>query len=206
MAELPMTRPSLLVRLRDACDKEAWRQFVNVYSPVVYGYARKRGLQDADAADLTQEVLRTVSEAVGRLDYDPRRGSFSGWLFTLAHHRLHDFLAGQRRHGRGSGDSAMQQVLEAQPARAEDSALWAREYQQRLFRLAVEQVRPDFHPATWQAFWQTAVEGQCGKTVAQQLGMSVAAVYLAKSRVMARVRKQVQQLEGDGALVAGDAS
>src|SRR5262249_14213657 len=120
--------------------------------------------------------------------------------------RLHDFLAGQRRQGRGSGDSAMQQMLEAHPARAEDSALWAREYQQRLFRLAAEQLRPEFHRATWQAFWQTAVEGQCGKQVAKQLGMTVAAVYLAKSRVMARVRKQVQQLEADGALVAGEAS
>ncbi len=206
MAELPGTRPSLLVRLRDARDKEAWHQFVKVYSPVVYGYARKRGLQDADAADLTQEVLRTVAGAVGRLDYDPRRGSFSGWLFTLAHHRLHDLLAGQRRPGRGSGDSAAQRVLDAQPARADDTALWAREYQQRLFRLAAEQVRPAFHAPTWQAFWQTAVEGQSGKQVASQLGMTVAAVYLAKSRVMARLREQVRQMEEEGTLFPGDAS
>ncbi|HEV3259784.1 MAG TPA: sigma-70 family RNA polymerase sigma factor, partial [Gemmataceae bacterium] len=103
MAELPTTRPSLLVRLRDARDIEAWRQFVQLYGPVVYAYGRRRGLQDADAADLTQEVLRAVSTAVTRLEYDRQRGSFGGWLFTVAHHKLHDLLARQRRPGQGSG-------------------------------------------------------------------------------------------------------
>src|SRR5262249_53140816 len=111
MAELPTTRPSLLVRIRDAQDMDAWRQFVQVYGPVVYNYGRKHGLQDADAADLAQEVLRAVSPAVGRLDYDRRRGSFSGWLFTLAHHKLHDLLARHKRHGRGSGESGVQARL-----------------------------------------------------------------------------------------------
>src|SRR5437762_5041573 len=117
MDESPLTRPSLLVRIRDPRDAEAWSQFVDVYAPLVYGYARKRGLQDADAADLTQEVLRAVAAAIGRLDYDPQRGSFCGWLFTLAHHRLHDLVASQRRQCRGSGDSGTQLLLEAQPAR-----------------------------------------------------------------------------------------
>src|SRR5262249_24828175 len=76
MAEIPPTRASLLVRLRDPQDEEAWTQFVQRYAPVVYGYARKQGLQDADAADLTQDVLRAVVGAVGRLEYDPARGSF----------------------------------------------------------------------------------------------------------------------------------
>jgi RNA polymerase sigma-70 factor (ECF subfamily) len=197
MAELPATRASLLLRIRDPRDKEAWRQFVQIYAPVVYGYARGRGLQDADAADLTQEVLRGVSAAAGRLNYDPQRGSFCAWLFTVAHHKLHDLLARQRRQGRGSGDSGVQDLLEAQPARDEDRSLWDREYEQRLFRWAAEQVRDHFHDSTWQAFWQTAVEGQSGQEVARRLGISVAAVYLAKSRVMARLREQIRQLEGD---------
>src|SRR5689334_15164002 len=108
MADLPTTRASLLVRIRDARDREAWGQFVQVYGPVVYGYARKRGLQDADAADLTQDVLRAVSAAAGRLDYDPRRGSFCGWLFTLAHHKLYDLLACRRRQGQGCGGTTAQ--------------------------------------------------------------------------------------------------
>jgi RNA polymerase sigma-70 factor (ECF subfamily) len=115
MVEMPATRPSLLVRIRDARDREAWQQFVQVYGPVVYGYGRKRGLQDADAADLTQEVLHAVSTAARRLHYDRRRGSFGGWLFIVAHHKLHDLLTRQRRAGRGSGDSGVQAWLEEQP-------------------------------------------------------------------------------------------
>src|SRR5207302_6943832 len=104
MTRPPTTRPSLLVRLRDTRDGEAWRQFVRLYAPLVYRYARRKGLQDADAADLTQDVLRAVSAAAGRLAYDPARGTFRGWLFTLAHHRLYDFLSRRRRPGHGSGD------------------------------------------------------------------------------------------------------
>jgi RNA polymerase sigma-70 factor (ECF subfamily) len=195
MAEPPPTRASLLLRIRDAGDQEAWQDFARIYAPVVYGYARRHGLQDADAADLAQEVLRGVS--VARLDYDPGRGSFRGWLFTLAHHRLHDFLARQRRPGRGSGDSGVQDLLEQQPAREEDRSLWDREYERRLFHWAAEQVRGRFRDTTWQAFWLTAVEGHSPREVAGRLGMTLAAVYLARNRVMARLREQVRQLEGD---------
>jgi RNA polymerase sigma-70 factor (ECF subfamily) len=197
MAELPITRASLLVRIRNAQDQEAWRHFVRIYAPVVYGYARKSGLQDADAADLTQEVLRAVSAAAGQLNYDPKRGSFRSWLFTVAHHKICDLLAQQRRQGRGTGGARVQEMLEAQTAPSEDKALWEKEYEQRLFNWAAEQVRDRFHDATWQAFWQTAVEGKSGKEVAERLGMTVAAVYLAKSRVMARLREQIQQLDAD---------
>jgi RNA polymerase sigma factor (sigma-70 family) len=194
MAELPTTRPSLLVRIRDAGDGEAWRQFVQAYGPVVYGYGRKRGLQDADAADLTQEVLRAVAGSVGRLDYDRDRGSFRGWLFTLAHHKLHDLLA-RRRNGRGAEDTGVQAWLEEQPAPEEDLALWDQEYERRLFARAAEQVRGDFHETTWQAFWRTAVDGRPVRDVAGELGLTAAAVYLARSRVMARLRGRIQELE-----------
>src|SRR5262245_30775776 len=122
MDDLPDTRPSLLIRIRDVQDRAAWRQFVHIYAPVVYCYARKRGLQDADAADLSQDVLRAVVTAIGRLDYDPQRGSFASWLFTIARRKLHDALA--RRPARGSGDTGVQARLEHQPDREEDTALW----------------------------------------------------------------------------------
>src|ERR671936_1315111 len=102
MPEPPTTRASLLVRIRDPHDTEAWRQFVQLYASVVYGYARKRGLQDADAADLMQEVFRAVASAAGRLDYDPKRGTFRGWLYTVTRNKLYTFLDGQRRHTRGT--------------------------------------------------------------------------------------------------------
>ena len=90
MTQSDATRPSLLVRIRDARDREAWGQFVEVYAPLVYDMARRRGLQDADAADLTQDVLRSVAGAIGRLDYDPRRGTFRSWLFSVAQNTLID--------------------------------------------------------------------------------------------------------------------
>lgn len=198
MEESPVTRASLLVRIRDPHDAEAWRQFVDVYAPVVYGFARKRGLQDADAADLMQEVFRSVSGAAGRLQYDPKRGSFRGWLYTVTRNKLYSFLEAQRRHPRGSGDSGAQERLEGQAAGGEDAAeLWDREYERRLFAWATEQVRGEFQQATWQAFWLTAVEGKNAKEVSGLLGMSPGAIYVAKSRVLARLKEQVQQIQDD---------
>ena len=198
MSDSPATRPSLLVRIRDARDDAAWSQFVEIYAPLVYGFARKHGLQDADAADLTQDVLRAVSGAVRDLDYDSRRGSFRGWLFTVARNKLRNFLASRKRTDQGSGDTDTHKRLQEVPApEADSSAWWDQEYERQLFSWAVEQVRGGFQDSTWQAFWQTAVEGKSGKEVARALGLSVAAVYLAKGRVMARLKEQIRQVQGD---------
>jgi RNA polymerase sigma factor (sigma-70 family) len=192
MGKSEITRPSLLVRIRDGGDDEAWRQFVALYAPMVYGFARRSGLQDTDAADVTQDVLRTVSSAAGRLDYDPRRGSFRGWLFTVTRNTLRNALVRRRRQVQGSGDTAVQDLLESQPAEDEDeAALWDREYQRRRLHWAAEQVRGEFQESTWQAFWHVAIEGQAPREVAEALGMTVGAVYIAKSRVTARLRAQV---------------
>jgi RNA polymerase sigma-70 factor (ECF subfamily) len=199
MTESPTTRVSLLVRLRDPQDREAWAQFVDLYAPLVYGFARKRGLQDADAADLTQVVLRAVSAAAGRLEYDPQRGSFRGWLFTIVRNRLRNFLAARRPGlNQGSGDEAVQRLLEAQEApQADPAQLWEQEWERQLFAWAAAQLKPRFHEATWQAFWQTAVEGRRPLDVARALGVNQAAVYLARSRVMARLRELIRHVEDD---------
>jgi RNA polymerase sigma-70 factor (ECF subfamily) len=198
MEETPATRASLLVRLRDPHDKDAWRQFTQVYASLVYGFARQRGLQDADAADLMQEVFRTVAGSIGRLDYDPQRGSFRGWLYTVTRNKLYNFLDGRRRRERGSGDPATQDLLDEQPGREDGTAdLWDREYERRVFAWAVDQVRGEFQETTWQAFWLTAVEGQGAKEAGAKLGLSPGAVYVAKSRVLARLREQVRQLEDE---------
>src|SRR5947199_835828 len=110
MGDSLTTRPSLLVRLRDARDAAAWARFVDVYAPLVYGFARKHGLQDADAADLTQDVLRRVSQAAGRLEYDPERGSFRGWLFTVVRNALRTFLDRQARQCQGAGGTDAHQL------------------------------------------------------------------------------------------------
>lgn len=194
MSDAPTTRPSLLLRLRDPRDGVAWTRFVDVYAPLVYGFGRKHGLQDADAADLTQDVLRAVAASVGRLEYDPQRGSFRGWLFTIARNKLRNLLAARTRHVQGTGDTGVQQQLQEQPDDAETTA-WDREFAQRLFAWAAEQVRGSFQETTWQAFWQTAVEGKKPGDVAAALGISIGAVYIARSRVLARLREQVQELQ-----------
>jgi RNA polymerase sigma-70 factor (ECF subfamily) len=198
MVESPATRASLVLRLRDTSDHEAWQQFVDVYSSLIYGFLRRRGLQDADAADLMQDVLRSVSSAADRLDYDPQRGSFRGWLFTITRNKMNTFLSRQRRQARGTGDSAVQALLE-QGASHSDESEWDEEYQRRIFHWAAEQVRDDFGENTWQAFWLSAVEGKNAKEISTELDMSVGAIYVAKSRVLARIKETVLQLEGEEA-------
>jgi RNA polymerase sigma-70 factor (ECF subfamily) len=195
MADIPLTRASLLLRLRDAQDQGAWGEFVDLYAPLVYGYARKQGLQDADAADLTQEVLRSVAGAVGRLEYDPRKGAFRNWLFTVVRRKLSNWRASQANKPRASGDSATLDLLEQCPAPNGLEAQWEAEWERRLTAWACEQVRRDTTELTWQAFWRTAVDGRPGKQVAEELGLSVAAVYHARSRVLARLKELVRSAQ-----------
>jgi RNA polymerase sigma-70 factor (ECF subfamily) len=196
MAEIPPTRASLLLRLRDPHDEAAWSQFVELYTPLVYGYARNQGLQDADAADLSQEVLTAVAGAVGRLEYDPHRGSFRNWLFTVVRHKLSNWRAAQQNRVRGTGDTDTHQLLEMQPAPEGAEAEWDAEWERRLVAWGCEQLRRDITDLTWQAFWRTAIEGQPGKQVAADLGMTVVAVYHARSRVLARLKELIRSVQG----------
>jgi RNA polymerase sigma-70 factor (ECF subfamily) len=201
----PPTRPSLILRLRDPGDGAAWAEFIDLYGPLVYAYGRRRGLQDADAADLTQDVLRAVASAAGRFTYDPARGTFRGWLFTITRTRLLDFLRRVRPGEQGSGDTAVQRRLEATaeergaPGLAdEEGEEWDRAVRQRLVDWAAERIRDEFQPTTWQAFRLCAVEGRAPRETAATLGMSTGAVYAAKFRVLSRLRTEIERLQRDG--------
>jgi RNA polymerase sigma-70 factor (ECF subfamily) len=191
----PLTQKSLLIRVRNANDHEAWCRFVDTYGPVLYQYARRQGLQDADAADVTQDVLRRVANAMGDFRYDPGQGTFRGWLYTIARNSLRNFLASAARREKGTGNTQFHKLLEQLPDDKEDSKVWDEEYERHLLTVASEKIKSSFAESTWQAFWQTAVEAKDVKEVAQSLGMSVGAVYVAKSRVLARIRQEVDQLE-----------
>jgi RNA polymerase sigma-70 factor (ECF subfamily) len=195
MAESPTTKASLLVRIRDAGDSQAWAEFTALYAPLLYRWGRKYGLQDADAADLTQDVLRVVVSQARRFAYDPQRGSFRGWLFTVARNQLRKLAHGRRRQAPAGGDTEVYQALAEQPAPEAEAAAWDREYQERLFDWAADKVRGCVVDSTWRAFWRTAVEGQGAREVGAELGMSVGAVYIAKSRVLARIREEIQHLQ-----------
>lgn len=196
MADPPLTRVTLLARIRDGTNADAWREFLQLYGPVVYGFARNRGLQDADAADLMQEVLRSVARNASKLEYDPSRGTFRGWLYTVTRNKIYNFLTAGKNKAKAAGDDSAQERLEAIPNREDDGDdQWELEYQRRLSAQAMERVKHEFQPNTWKAFWGTAVDDRPAEQVGKELKMSVGAVYVAKSRVIARLRDEVKSME-----------
>jgi RNA polymerase sigma factor (sigma-70 family) len=201
----PATRHTLIVKLRDPADAGAWREFVSLYEPLIYGLARRKGLQDADARDLCQEVFRTVAQAIDRWDLDPALGSFRGWLSRIARNLLVNFLTRRPYRLRGSGSTSVQDWLEAQPAGDPSAtALFEAEYRRRLFRWAADEVKNEFTAKTWNAFWQTAVEGRPPGDVAAELGLSVGAVYIARSRALARLRHRIGQLGEEASAIISE--
>ncbi len=195
MDDAPVTRHSLLVKLRDPADEPAWREFVELYRPLIFRLARGQGLQHADADDLCQDVFRAVGRAVERWQPDASRGRFRCWLFTVARNlALNHLSRGKKHRGVGGEENPLAAVADPALTAAFDGA-----YRRRLFRWAADQVRDEFAATTRQAFWATAVEDRPASAVAADLGLSVGAVYVAKSRVLARLRGRVQQLGDDTA-------
>ena len=201
MAEPPLTRVTLLTRIRDGRDADAWREFVQLYGPVVYRFARNRGLQDADAADLMQDVLRSVARNAHRMEYDPKRGTFRGWLYTVTRNKIYNFLSAQRhrpaRHRRHRRPRAARRDPGPRGRTAGRTPSGRRSTSARLSARAMERVKDEFQPATWQAFWETAVEGKAAAEVGVGLKMTPGAVYVAKSRVLARLRDEVKKMMDD---------
>jgi RNA polymerase sigma-70 factor (ECF subfamily) len=193
MDQAPGTRISLIVKLRDPTDGAAWREFLAIYQPLIYRLARRRGLQDADARDLCQEVFQAVARAVER--WDPSICGFRQWLYRIARNLVVNFLTRPGHKRIGSGATSVQVLLESVVAPDPSAtALFETEYQMRLFLWASDEVREEFTPTTWQAFWKTAVEDRRAAVVAAELGLSVGAVYIARSRVLARIKKRIEQV------------
>jgi RNA polymerase sigma factor (sigma-70 family) len=191
----PLTRTSLVLQLREPTNHVAWQEFARLYGPVIYGFARKRGLQDADAADMMQDVLRSVSGAIGTLDYDRKRGSFRGWLFTITRNKIFNFLSARKIRPQGSGDTTTNKLLDQQPEADDGADTWELEYQRRIAAIAMEKIKSEFQEKSWQAFWRTAVEGIGAAEVSKEMGMSTGAIYVAKSRVLARLKEEVEALQ-----------
>jgi RNA polymerase sigma-70 factor (ECF subfamily) len=185
-----LPRATLRDGLKDGTGPGPWREFVGLYGPVVYGYARRRGLPDAAAAKLMQEVLRSVARA-GRREYDPARGTFRGWLYTVTRDEIDRFLEGQRTRPRVAGDVA------DPDGPADGDGNWDREYRRQLSARAVERVEHEFQPNIWRAFWRTAVEGRPVSDVGAELGMTSGAVYVARSQVLVRLREEIQILQAE---------
>ena len=199
MGASPTTRASLLLRLADADNQRAWAEFIELYEPLVHRLLRKSGLQDADLREVAQDVFVAVSRNVARFAPAHERGSFRGWLRTVTRNLLINLLEQRRRQlGAGTGSTDMIRLLQEVPAPdAESSVIVDAELRRRLFHHAADRVRKEFRPATWQAFWQTWVESEDVNDVCQRLGMTPGAVYIARSRIIARLRKEVERIEAE---------
>lgn len=202
----PETRPTLILRLRDHDDSEAWSTFAALYGPLIANFCRRAGLQEADARDVSQEALHAVAGAVRTFDYDPSRGAFHTWLLTFVRHRLQRFFRSRQRLpeplGSGIGEMAEENLHEPSGWQGpEEDEAWNADYRRIVFAWAKARVRDQVRGSTWEAFRRTALEGDDPETVAAELGLSVGAVYIAKSRVLARLKAAVDEIESDHPLL-----
>jgi RNA polymerase sigma factor (sigma-70 family) len=191
---MPATRLSLIVRLKSPADQQAWSEFVKIYAPVILTLARRRGLQDSDAQDIVQEVLGKVATTLTRWDSTAERGSFQGWLSKITHNLVIDFLRSRRRPHvpLNNLDTA---ILQTPDRESKESQIFLLERERQIFLWAAERVRQRCRPKNWDAFWKTAVLQQSVEMVAHELQIPRGVIYVARSRVMALIRSEVQDFE-----------
>jgi RNA polymerase sigma-70 factor (ECF subfamily) len=202
MTTWPNTRYSLLARLADADDGAAWRAFEAIYQPAIYRYARSRSLQEADALEVVQEVMLAVHRAVDGWKPSQRAGSFRAWLAEAARRLTLQTLRQRDKRDRAAGGAAARGALNEAVAPA-DAAATDNEHDDArrwLFFCAAACVEQEVQPATWRAFWLTAVDGRLAADAARELGLTVGNVYSAKCRVLERIRRRVAELESESEL------
>jgi RNA polymerase sigma-70 factor (ECF subfamily) len=168
---------------------------VDLYTPLIQGWLRRYDVRPEDAEDLTQEVLSVVVRELPRFEHDRRRGAFRCWLRTITIHRLRGFWRASRTRPAATGDRAVdEQLRQLEDPDSHLSRLWDEEHDQFVLRRLLELIEPDFTPSWWQAFRRVALGGERAAAVAADLGMTVNAVLLAKSRVLRRLREEARGL------------
>ena len=183
------TSVTLLHRLREPTNQSAWNQFVQLYTPLLFYWARKSGLLEPDAADLVQEVLCILVSKLPGFEYDATK-SFRAWLRTI----MLNIWRNRQRQQVVRSLVTNEDVLPDPPVPDDLLVLEEAEYRQQLVARAMEVMRAEFEPTTWKACWELAALGRPAGEVARELGLTVNAVYLAKSRVLARLRRELEGL------------
>ena len=186
------TSSTLLVRVK-ARDQEAWRRFVHLYGPLLYGWCRRFGLQDADAADVSQDVFQAAYESIHGFRHDRKGDSLRGWLFTVTRNRVLDFVRHSNRAPEVIGGSGVQAILLQVPDRYADSGSME-EDENVLVRRVVDMVLDECKEETRQAFLRVVIAKQEPANVAEDLGMTRNAVYLAKCHILRRIREELAEL------------
>lgn len=195
MTEFPDTQSLLLVNIQSLENREAWAEFVQIYRPVIYRMARRRGMQDADAQDLSQDVLLRISKSIDR--WEPQEGiRFRHWLRKVASNAILTAVTKSKLGGIVDGSAADQSLAEAPDVSAATRELQDECFRERFLRAAAV-VKVDVSPITWAAFERTVIQGQSCEDAAQSLGKSLGTIYAARSRILKRLQKEVQRLEGD---------
>jgi len=175
---------------------EAWQRLVRLYAPVVARWCRRAGLQDADADDVLQEVFRALARKVADFRRNPAGGGFHAWLFTVTHNKIRDHFRRQVKEPAGVGGTSFLERLNEEALPAGDGSISSTTDHDSatLLRRSLDLVRPEFEAKTWQAFWRAAVDEQDPVDIARDLGLTVNAVRLAKSRVLRRLRRELDGL------------
>lgn len=195
MTEFPQTRSSLIAQAQSPEDRDAWDQFVLIYRPVIYRMARRRGMQDADAQDLSQDVLIRISKSIK--GWVPQEGvRFRHWLRKVASNAIVTALTKSKPLGIVNGSAAEQILAETPEASAVTSELHDECFREQYLRAAAI-VRVDVSSATWAAFERTVIQGQSCEEAAESLGKSLGTIYAARSRILKRLQLEIQRLEGD---------
>jgi RNA polymerase sigma-70 factor (ECF subfamily) len=189
------TSATLLARLRNRTDTEAWRRLVDLYTPLLSGWLRRYALQASDADDLVQEVLAAVVRELPHFEHSGRVGAFRHWLRTILVNRLREFWRANRIRPAAAGGSDFAQMLDqlADPDSGL-SQLWDQEHDQHVARRLLAMIEPQFTPSTWQAFRRVVLDSVRPDAVATELGLSVNAIFIAKSRVLQRLRQEARDL------------
>jgi RNA polymerase sigma-70 factor (ECF subfamily) len=189
------TSISLLNRLQQTDDSKNWNRLVELYAPLLRVWLRKYDVQASDADDLVQEVLMAVSTELKSFDHSGRPGAFRSWLRTILAHRLRNFWRAQGRRPQARGDSDIERRLELleDPA-SELSEIWNRQHDRHVVRQLLATTESSFEPSTWKAFCRVAIEGARPDLVATELGISLNAVFIAKFRVLKRLREEAEGL------------
>lgn len=188
------TRYSLLARLARPADPDAWQEFISIYQGAIFRYSRHRGLQEADALNVVQQVMLAVHEAIQHWKPSGRQGSFRAWLFQTAHRHCLRALRDCQRADRGAGGTSVFDRLQSLAHDNRELESEEQSWRRWAFCCAAGQVQRTVETVTWRAFWMTAVEGLPPTEVAKCLGMKMGSVYAARCRVLARIRERTDQL------------
>ena len=191
----PETRPSLILRLKGERNELAWTEFVSTYESFLRQLVSRQGVAERDALDVTQQILAAIAHSVEGWQDDGNPASFRRWLHRVARNVVIKFLTRERRQVRARGGTDFCELLQLVPEPPQEDQL--RAYEHELVVWAARQVHAEFQETSWKAFWETLVAGRAVGDVAKELGVTPGSIYMSRSRIMARIRSKIRDVDDE---------